>query len=293
VSKPATRRRFLKYGLRGLIAAGLTKGFYNTTSRRIELVKIRIKLPGLPPSFRGLKIALLSDFHASLIANEDLFARASVLAMEQKPDLIVLTGDFVTGSTKFLSSSIGEFNREYMDGCLNAIAGIRAPMGIYAVLGNHDFWSGHAAVKTITQEYTRRLGVVWLRNESVTLRRGGGTVDLLGVDDYWEESCSLSSAYRGLKNDTVKVLLSHNPDIHTDIFPQMRVDLILSGHTHGGQIVAPIIGMPFIPSKFGQKYRAGLVKDGARQTYITRGIGYLLAPIRFNCPPEVTLITLT
>ncbi|MDH5638438.1 MAG: metallophosphoesterase, partial [Nitrospinota bacterium] len=93
-------------------------------------------------------------------------------------------------------------------------------------------------------------------------------------------------------NDSVNIMLSHNPDINDDVLPQMRIDLILSGHTHGGQIYLPFIGCPVVPSKFGQKYIAGLVRDGERQTYITRGVGHLLAPIRINCPPEATIITL-
>jgi len=135
--------------------------------------------------------------------------------------------------------------------------------------------------------------MVWLRNRSVTLTRGGTAFHLLGVDDYWEPSCSLPAACNGLGTDQVKILLSHNPDINDDIpLLHEKIDLVLSGHTHGGQVVMPFLGQPVMPSKFGQRYRTGLVRDGDRQTYISRGVGCLLAPIRLNCPPEATVLTL-
>lgn len=280
-----TRRDFISYSLRGLVLAGAGKGFYNTTSSQIETVKQKISLNDLPPAFKGLTIAQLSDLHASFVVSESLFTKAASLVMENRPDIIILTGDFV-------SDSAGSFNEEYLEGLVDALSGFEAPMGIYGVLGNHDFWSGKKTIDIICDKFTRAMGVTWLRNSHVKLEKDGASIDLLGVDDYWSHSYSLAKAYHGLDTDTVKILLSHNPDVNEDIIPQMRIDLVLSGHTHGGQIVMPVIGAPYIPSKFGQKYREGLVRDGARQTYVNRGIGHLLAPVRFNCPPEATIITL-
>lgn len=288
-----TRRKFIINGIRGLVLVAAAKGFYNTTSYNIELVSKDIRISGLPSSFRGLKIIQLSDLHASSIVGNDLFREASKTAMEAKPDIIFLTGDFVTGATKFLSGDIGEFNKRHLEECVAALSGLTAPMGIYGVLGNHDFWSGKPAVDSITKAFEDALNVKWLRNESVRLEKGGGSIDLLGIDDYWEPSSSLSGAYRGLDEKNIKILLSHNPDINEEIEASgLRIDLVLSGHTHGGQVVVPFVGQPVMPSKFGQKYRAGLVRDGSRQTYVSRGIGHLLFPIRINCPPEVTLLRL-
>lgn len=214
--------------------------------------------------------------------------------MSEKPDVIVMTGDYISGSTKFLSGSIGEFKNEYLIGCADALSKLSAPLGVYGVLGNHDFWSGPEAVKTICEILSKQTGIVWLRNRSVELSKGGTSFRLLGVDDYWEPSCSLETACKGISTETIKILLSHNPDINDDIsLARERIDLVLSGHTHGGQIVVPFIGQPVMPSKFGQKYRAGLVRDGDRQTYISRGVGCLLAPVRLNCLPEATVLTLT
>ncbi len=271
------RRDFLKYTLRGMVVAGLGKGFYNTTASQVELVRVAVRIRNLPAPLRGLKLGLLTDFHSSLIVPRSSIEAAGRLVMAEKPDVIVLTGDFISGSTKFLSGSVGQFNNEYLTHCVDALSPLKAPLGIYGVLGNHDFWSGPEAVAAICEAFTKRLGVVWLRNRSVEIRKGGSSFHLLGVDDYWEASCSLAAACKGVDRDAVRILLSHNPDINDDIaLMREPIDLVLSGHTHGGQVVVPWVGQPVMPSKFGQKYRAGLVADGDRQTYVSRGVGCLL-----------------
>jgi predicted MPP superfamily phosphohydrolase len=288
------RRDFLKYSFRGIVAATLGKGYYNTTSNQIELVRLPVKINNLPASLQGLKIGLLTDLHSSYIVSNKLLRAAGQLIMSEKPDVIVMTGDYISGSTKFLSGSVGEFKKEHLIGCCNALSHLKAPLGIYGVLGNHDEWSGPEAVKEICETFTKQIGMVWLRNRSIELKKGGSSFHLLGVDDYWAPSCSLANACKGTGAETIKILLSHNPDINDDItLSRERIDLVLSGHTHGGQIVLPFLGQPVMPSKFGQKYRAGLVRDGDRQTYISRGVGCLLAPIRLNCLPEATVLTLT
>ncbi len=280
----ATRRRFLLYGAFGLVSAGIgATGYSNTIRTQIEPDKVSIKIDGLPASFRGLTIAQLSDMHSSSLSSNELIENGAKAVMAEKPDVIVLTGDFITGFWKF--------KRKYLDRLVEAFGSLSAPMGIYAVPGNHDFWAGPDALKLIVDEFSSKLGVVWLRNKHIMLNKGGEKIALLGVNDYYH-TWWIRAAYKGLDHDTIKILLSHNPDINTKVEPHMRIDLILSGHTHGGQVVAPIIGAPWTPCETGQKYRAGLVRDGERQTYISRGLGQTIAPVRLNCPPEVTLITL-
>lgn len=289
-----TRRNFLKYTVRGFIIATLGKGYYNSTGAQVELVRVPVKINRLPAPLQGLKIGLITDVHSSFIVSKELIKAAADLVMAESPDVIVLTGDFISGSTKFLSGSIGEFKHHYLERCAAALSGLQAPLGVYGVLGNHDFWSGPTAVKTICDTLSKRVGVTWLRNTNIELIKAGASFHLLGVDDYWESSCSLTTACKGIPGDSIKILLSHNPDINDDIsLSKERIDLVLSGHTHGGQVVVPILGQPVMPSKFGQKYRAGLVRDGKRQTYVSRGVGCLLAPIRLNCMPEATVLTLT
>lgn len=288
------RRDFLKHGTRALVVATLGKGYYNSTGAQVALVRVPVKIENLPASLQGLRIGLLTDFHSSFIVSRELIQTAGDLIMSEKPDLIVMTGDYISGSTKFLSGSVGQFDSGYLFQCAEALSQLKAPLGIYGVLGNHDFWSGPRATQTICETLSRRVGLTWLRNSNVKLSRGGASFHLLGVDDYWQPSCSLAKACQGPEKDSIKILLSHNPDINEEIaLLREPVDLVLSGHTHGGQIVVPLLGQPIIPSKFGQKYRAGLVRDGNRQTYISRGVGCLLAPVRLNCMPEVTLLTLS
>lgn len=279
----------------GMLFTGL-KGFYNTTRYQLQLSRADLKIRNLPLFFRGFKIALLSDFHSSFLVGEAVISKAREMAMRERPDMIALTGDFVTGTNEVggsKSESLEKFDVKYVDSCARALKGLSAPLGIYGVLGNHDFWCGKEAIDAIYSTFERQLGVKWLRNENVTLAGDGGQIDILGVDDYWEKSCSLRDAFKGLRDDTVKVLLSHNPDINVEIEAhRKRVDVVLSGHTHGGQVVLPIVGSPFLPSTMGQKYLRGIIKDDSRQTCVTNGIGINIVPLRYNCPPEVTLITL-
>ena len=125
------------------------------------------------------------------------------------------------------------------------------------------------------------------------MARQGKKIYLAGVDDYWEGSYSLPRALQRVPEDACRILLSHNPDVNEDIENQKeRIDFIMSGHTHGGQFVLPFVGALYVPSPFGKKYLAGLVHDGERQTYISRGLGSFFVPIRLNCPSDVSLLTL-
>lgn len=275
-------------------AFSVLKGYYNATPHNMELVNVRVKINALPLAFKGFKIALLSDFHSSLVVSRGHIEAAAQMAMNEKPDAIALAGDFISGHTKIRSRSVGKIRKRYIDRCVEGLSQLKAPYGIYAVLGNHDFWSGSHAVEMITSELSRRIGVVWLRNKNVKLEKDGELIDVLGVDDFWSRSCSLNKAYKSLNGNSVKILLSHNPDINQRIDKEKReVDLVLSGHTHGGQMPLPFRnGEAIVPSIYGQKYREGRVEDGKRVTYVTRGVGHLLVPVRFNSPPEVTMITL-
>lgn len=271
------------YGVRGL---GVGKGRHNMVSSSIELVKTSITIPNLPPAFRGFKIALMSDFHSSMIVSGKLISEAAHIAMSLKPDMIALTGDFLTGL-------MNGYRPRYVDRLADAFELVSAPYGVYAVMGNHDISCGSKAMQKLEGSLTLKAGVQWLRNRNIEIRKGADAFDLIGTDDYLSDSLDLEKSCKGLARGKVRVMLSHNPDINELVTAaRKRIDLILSGHTHGGQIMFPLIGAPQVPSRYGQKYRAGLIRDGERQTYVTRGVGHVLAPIRFNCPPEVTAITL-
>lgn len=286
-----TRRGFLiRMGILGALVLAGGKGFLN--SRDLRLLEADVGLRNLPPAFEGLKIGQITDIHAGPLVPGELVKKGVDLLMERRPDMIVLTGDFVSGATRILWTTYGGFKGHHLDACVGALAALQAPLGVYAVLGNHDFWSG----KEVAARVVRGLegaGVRVLRNESVPLNRAGQGIHVVGVDDYWEQSFSLIRAMKEIPEHACCILLSHNPDVNEDIeISGKRVDLVVSGHTHGGQIVLPLMGAPYLPSPFGQKYRAGLVKDGNRKTWVSRGLGLFFVPIRLNCPPDVSLLTL-
>jgi predicted MPP superfamily phosphohydrolase len=266
------------------------KGFLNT--RNLELVKLKVGLKRLPNAFDGLKVGQITDIHAGPLVNRELIRDGVDRIMSARPDLIVLTGDFVSGATKILWTTYGGFREKHYAYCMEELSRLTAPLGVFAVLGNHDFWSGIEVTEKIVSGL-KNSGVTVLRNEFHILERGGETLQLIGVDDYWEGSYSLSGALKNVPEDDCRLLLSHNPDVNEDVENLGEpIDFIISGHTHGGQIVFPLAGALYIPSPFGQKYRAGLVRDGRRQTYVSRGLGLFFVPIRLNCPPDVSLLTL-
>ena len=267
------------------------KGFMN--SRNLELLKVNVNLKNLPSAFHGMRIGQITDIHAGPLVPRELIKKGVDLIMSKQPDMIVLTGDFVSGATKILWTTYGGFKQKHFDYCMKELGRLKAPMGVFAVLGNHDFWSGPAVTAKIVSGL-QGIGVRVLQNECKLIKKEEQNLYLLGVDDYWEDSYSLTKALHGIPEDVCRILLSHNPDINQDIeFLKARIDLIISGHTHGGQIVVPFFGAPYLPSPFGQKYRAGLVKDGERKTYVSRGLGLFFVPVRLNCPPDVSLLILS
>lgn len=285
-----TRRSFIRLCILGAMGLAGGKGFVN--SRKLELLKLHINLDNLPTVFKGLKIGQITDIHAGPLVPRGLIKDGVDLIMSSRPDLIVLTGDFVSASTKILWTKYGGFKEKNYQYCIEELSRLNAPLGVFASLGNHDFWSGPEVADKIVSGL-KNIGVRVLRNEFQTLRRGRESLDIIGVDDYWEDSYNLSNALKNISERTCRILISHNPDVNEDVENLKEdIDLIISGHTHGGQIVFPVVGALYTPSPFGQKYLAGLVRDGNRQTYVSRGLGHFFVPIRFNCPPDVSVLTL-
>jgi predicted MPP superfamily phosphohydrolase len=285
-----TRRNFIRLSILGLLALTGTKGFYN--SRNLELVKLKVSLKHLPHAFDGLKVGQISDIHAGPLVPQNLIREGVDIIIANQPDMIVLTGDFVSGATKFLWTSYGGFKERHYNYCMEELGRLKAPLGVFAVLGNHDFWSGEEVALKIAHGL-EGLGVHVLRNKAVPIERKGQYLYIVGVDDYWEGSYSLTDALINIPEDACRILLSHNPDINEDIENLGEdIDFILSGHTHGGQVVLPFVGALYIPSPFGQRYLAGLIRDQERQTYVSRGLGLFFVPIRINSPPDVSLLTL-
>lgn len=279
--KPASpaRRRFLKTAAVGALALGGTALYAGEAEpEHLEIVEKDVKLPGWPGSASGLRIGQLSDLHCQSDRAVARTKRAVALLLEQKPDVIFLTGDFVSSSSRYILA------------CTEALASITAvPRGVFAVLGNHDWGGRHAGQRpaTLTRELTR-IGIHVLRNRSVELPGTPG-VWLVGLDPRSMAAQDPEKALRTVPEEAVKLLLVHEPDF-ADEAP-LGFALQFSGHSHGGQIRLPGLPPLHCPN-FGQQYPEGLQQAANHPVYTTRGIGMIGPQMRFCCPPEVTVLTL-
>jgi predicted MPP superfamily phosphohydrolase len=271
-----TRRRFLRYGLWGSAAAlvGGT-GYSLLEAGWIETTQTTITVPRLPKAFSGLRVAFLTDIHHGPFTGLNYVKKIVSKTAELKPDLIVLGGDYC------------HRDKAYIDPCFDELASLQAPLGVFGVMGNHDAWESLPMSKSAM----RRVKIPELTNTGVWLTRGGARLRLCGVGDLWTDEQDLPKALGDAASEDACVLLSHNPDF-AESLSDARVGLVLSGHTHGGQVQVPLYGAPYVPSRYGQKYLQGLVQAPATQVYVSRGLGTITPPLRFNCRPELSVITL-
>jgi len=272
-----TRRNFLHLSLKAAFVTGASGSLLTLAASLGCTVNRRdVTLAGLAPAFDGFRVALLSDFHHSPWVSANYIRDVVHLANSLNPDLIALTGDYI------------HRGRQWVPGLARELAVLRANNGVVAVLGNHDHYEN--AARTV-RDGLHQAGIADLTNRGITLQRGGETLHVAGVGDYWREEQKLHFALAGSDRKESVLLLSHNPD-YVERIRDDRVGLVLSGHTHGGQCVFPIIGAPILPSKYGQKYASGLCQGPVAKVFVTRGVGTAFPPIRFGCPAEVALLTL-
>jgi len=234
-----------------------------------------IKIKDLPPSFDGLRIAHLTDMHLGRFTGIDQLLKAVELANSASPDLIVITGDFVN-SAKFINPALTE-----------ALKKLQGVGGKFAVLGNHDHWTNPSAIEGVLSA----AGITMLTNTHIILRRGEEAICIAGVDDLWTGQQLLESALTGIGKDVPRIVLCHNPDYADQMPPSPRVDLLLCGHSHGGQVKIPFGPRPILPID-NPKYAAGLAQGPHCQVYTSCGLGMIGIPVRFNCRPELPIITL-
>lgn len=278
-----SRRKFLRWtlgtGLATAAAGAAGVGYvYAIEPDWLAVERVTVHAAGLPPALEGLTIAQLSDFHWGPYSGLREVRAAVERANALSPDLIVLTGDYVLSSA------------EYAAPCAHELAALRAPLGVLAIPGNHDYWTD---IGEVTAQL-RAAGLTLLRNASHRLEVNGFPLWLVGLDDVWERHHDLDAALAGVPQGEPALLLAHEPDFADEAARSPhRILLQLSGHSHGGQVNLPLLGRPILPW-LGQKYPAGLrtVPGSALQVYTSRGIGVIAPPVRFNCRPEVTLLTL-
>jgi uncharacterized protein len=285
LSFSTSRRKFLKAG--AAVAAGGALAVVGDRTlieaNHPKVVSIEIPLSRLPRSWDGLRIAQLSDLHYDDYFSVVPIRRAVDLVNGLQPDLVVVTGDFVT--SPFAEHRSRQIHAaKLIEPCAQLVAKMRAPLGIHACMGNHDVATDEAHIIAVLQSF----GISVLRNRSVPLERDGERLWLSGLGDVLEGKYDLKLALKGIPKAEAVVLLVHEPDFAGYV---KDVDLQLSGHSHGGQIRFPLIGAPVLPV-MGRAYPRGLRRIGPLTLYTNVGIGTIWVPMRLNCPPEVTLITL-
>ncbi len=261
-----------------IVALGRLPNLMSRTSqeaRSLSVTRTTVRLPHLPTSFEGMTIAFLSDLHCSYLTPPAFLHEVIDETMRLKPELILLGGDYITHGTMYLRP-LGDL-----------LSRLRAPYGVYSVMGNHDYWVDVGAVRAALSQ----AGIVDLTNSGAWLRYDGSRIRIAGVGDLWEDRQDLHAALDGTKENEVAILLSHNPD-YVARLKDRRVKLVLSGHTHGGQVRLPGVGPLVTNSKYGRRLVSGLISFDSFQLYVSRGLGTVIVPIRYNCPPELCLITL-
>ena len=274
-----TRRNFLR--LAAASAAGLALYAGEIARHEIEIIQRTITLSGLPDAFAGMRIVQISDFHFEEFTEafflKEIVRRVNALT----PDVVVLTGDFV---------SLGPLRRHFAIRmgyqCAELLSEIQCPIR-YAILGNHDAGVSAPAVTDALLTH----GIPVLANRSVPLERGSQRLWFAGVEDALKQRPNLAVALPAGRGNEPVILLAHEPDF-ADYALGHKIGLVLSGHTHGGQICIPFLPPLFLP-ELGRRYVHGLFTlDDGLQLSVNRGIGAVLVPFRFRCPPEITVITL-
>lgn len=275
--KLITRRGLLQLAA-GAGVVAMTGGLLDAMviePRWLQLNRVEIPVPKLPRAWDGLKLAHLSDTHLGRFTGIGLLQEAVAMANAEKPDMVMLTGDYVS-RTNAVTPELSQ-----------TLSMLRAPLGVAACLGNHDYWTDVEQVK----QSIRQAGIRMLVNARFLMYRNGEPLCVAGVDDPLTGQPDIVSALAGVPDDVCRIVLCHNPDYITEVPPNIPVNLMLCGHTHGGQANLPFLG----PIKMGiqaRKYARGLVTDPPFPVYTSVGIGTVLMPIRFRCRPEVAILTL-
>lgn len=275
------RRRLRQLRLPALIVGPLALALVIYTMfvepRMIEITHHDIAIRNLPSEFEGFRIVQLTDIHTGFWVTNDDVRQFVALANAEEPHIVVLTGDFLTRLSKDIP------------GTGKALGDLKTKHGMYAVLGNHDYWEDEDAIT----EALSNNGIDVLFDEAREIRVGEGRLMVVGTDDLWEGAPDFDKAFEDVEDSDACIALAHNPDaaMHMD---GRLVDLALAGHTHGGLVVLPGIGALLSSSGLGRKVVSGLHEVNEVRMYISRGLGRgsTVVPCRFRCRPEIAVFRL-
>jgi predicted MPP superfamily phosphohydrolase len=262
------------------IAASAVWAFF-IEPNRLVVHHETIAIESWPKELSGIRIAMIGDIHTDThYINEAKLQQIVDLTNAQHPDLIVLLGDYIHGVRGNSSHVEPEVTARYLKN-------LKAPLGVYGVLGNHDWWYNGAKVR----EAFDREGIPILDDDVRELNWHGKSFWLAGLADLWTRPQHVGETIAKVPADSTVVALTHNPDIFPNL-PQ-SVPLLLAAHTHGGQVNIPLIGTPIVPSRFGSKYTAGHIFENNHHLFVTTGIGTSIMRVRFRVPPEIVILTIS
>jgi uncharacterized protein len=239
-----------------------------------------IQIDNWPDELTGLRIALIADVHTGEpFINDQKLQQIVSTTNALNPDLIVLLGDY-------MSPNSWHSHRVEPEVTAAALKNLKCPLGVYSVLGNHDWWYNGAKVRRALEQN----GIHVLEDEAAEIKWHDKSFWLVGLADFWTRPQHVDQTIARLQPGSTIIALTHNPDI----FPSLphSVPILLAGHTHGGQVNIPLIGTPIVPSRFGEKYTAGHVFENGHHLFVTTGIGTSILPVRFRVPPEIVILTI-
>ncbi len=269
------RRHFLKYAIGGGLTA--LAGSYAVFIERnlVQVNRYKIPIADLPASFHGFTLAHLTDLHFGFLVSESFLEKIVQRTNKLRTDAIVCTGDYVHRRNTTVE----------IDKVWPILSKLKAKYGVYSVLGNHDHWADADR------------SIYWLdktgqniRHEGQAIVRGRDRIFIGGAGDYWQDDLKIDQAFYHSDESDCRILLAHNPDSIDSNFI-VKLSLVLSGHTHGGQVVLPFVGPPILPVR-NKLYSSGLIPTSKAPVFISRGIGWAIYPVRFNCFPEIAVLEL-
>lgn len=241
----------------------------------LQVEHINIIDRDIPKSFEGKKIVFISDIHHGGYFSIKRVARLVEKVNRLRPDIIILGGDYVYRDKKYIIP------------CFEELKKLKAAIGKFGVMGNHDHWQN----VELTKQGMKNAGIVILDNQAEWTEINGHRIKIGGVGDLWEDSQDINPTIENTKEEDFVILVSHNPDYVEELVTH-NIDLVLSGHTHGGQVTIFGLWAPLIPSRYGQKYRTGILDTEFTKVIITNGVGTIAPPVRFFARPEINVIVL-
>jgi predicted MPP superfamily phosphohydrolase len=272
---PINRRQFIKRSIYWGIGALVASYPLFIERYRFQINTYKIPVPNLPPEFDGFTIVHLTDIHYGFLMSLSVVKKLLDKANSIKRDIIVCTGDSVHQRN----------SASQIDTLWPQLSKLTAPGGVYSVLGTHDHWADFSR----SQHWLNKSGQN-LRHKAISIKRDAERIWIGGCGDYMEDQIGLDHAFRNVPPEDCKIALAHNPDT-ADTFFKTRVDLMICGHTHGGQVKIPFWGTPILPVH-NKSYSSGLVSTSKTRVFISKGLGWAILPVRFNCLPEIAVLKL-